>query len=201
MQYSSVLVQEAVNNFSELPGIGPKSALRLVLYLLKSDPEYARKLGYSIIQLRDKIQSCAICHNISDEDICSICKDRSRETQVLCVVENLRDLMAIEDTQQFRGRYHILGGVISPIEGVGPEDLHIDSLMGRIEKEGIQELIMAISPTIDGDTTIFYISKLLHGKGITISTIARGVSFGGALEYTDEITLGRSIISRVPYNT
>ncbi|MBT8220132.1 MAG: recombination mediator RecR [Bacteroidia bacterium] len=201
MQHSSLLVQETVNNFTELPGIGPKSALRLVLYLLKSDPEYAKKLGSSIIELRDKIKSCKICHNISDDEVCSICNDSRREEHVLCVVENLRDLMAIEDTRQFRGRYHILGGVISPIEGVGPEELHIDSLLERIERNGVQEIIMAISPTIDGDTTIFYISKLLEGKEITISTIARGVSFGGALEYTDEITLGRSIISRIPYNS
>lgn len=200
MQHSSVLVQMAVDNLAKLPGIGPKSALRLVLHILKSDSEYARRLGNSIIELREKISSCKICHNISDEDFCSICQDRSRNKEVICVIENLRDLMAIEDTQQYKGRYHILGGVISPIEGIGPDDINIHDLIKRIEEENTKELIMAISPTIDGDTTIFYIGKLLEGKNVKISTIARGVAFGGALEYTDEITLGRSIISRIPYN-
>jgi len=200
MQFSSALVQEAVDKLSKLPGIGPKSALRLAIHILQADPEYARSLGKSLVDLREKTKQCKHCNNISDEEICSICQQESRDKKTICVVENIRDLMAIEDTHQYRGLYHVLGGVISPIEGIGPEDLNLPQLKSRIIQNNVQEVVMAISPSIDGDTTIFYINRLLHGLPVKISTIARGVSFGGALEYTDEITLGRSIVSRVPYD-
>lgn len=201
MEFSSALIKEAVDKLSKLPGIGPKSALRLAIHILQQEPSYATELGKAVIDMREQTKECIECHNISDDETCSICSSLSRDRRVICVVENIRDLMAIEDTRQYKGLYHVLGGVISPIEGVGPDDLNLPKLRDRIIKEGIEELVMAISPSIDGDTTIFYINRMVEELNVIISTIARGVSFGGALEYTDEITLGRSIVSRIPYNS
>ena len=199
MNFSSKLIEEAVAAFSSLPGIGKKSALRLVLHLIKQSPDVSESFSEAILNMRKNIKDCKKCHNLSDEDVCYICKDQRRDDQMICVVESIRDVMAIEETGQYRGRYHVLGGVISPIEGVSPTDLNIDSLLARISSENIKELVMAISPTIEGDTTIFYISKQLSNSEVKISTIARGISFGGELEYADELTLGRSIIARIPY--
>ncbi|MFT5762836.1 MAG: recombination protein RecR [Saprospiraceae bacterium] len=199
MNFSSKLIEEAVNAFSSLPGIGKKSALRLVLHLMNQDKEVVESFGEAIVKMRNNLKNCKQCHNLSDTEICNICLDTSRDEQVICVVESIRDIMAIEDTGQFRGKYHILGGVINPIEGISPNDLNIESLVARIQKNAVSEIIMAISPTIEGDTTIFYVSKQLKNSPVKISTIARGVSFGGELEYADELTLGRSIIARTPY--
>jgi len=199
MKFSSKTLEKAVDALSLLPSIGRKSALRLALHLAEKNTEKKDKIISAIIALRDDLKSCKQCHNYSDNEICDICADVSRSHKTICVVESVKDVMAIENTQQFSGVYHVLGGVISPLEGVGPEDLHIESLVSRInETKDIDELIMAISPTIEGDTTIYYISKLLEGK-VKVSTIARGVSFGGELEYADELTLGRSIHSRTVY--
>jgi recombination protein RecR len=199
MKFSSKLIEEAVDAFASLPGIGKKTALRLTLHLMSQDKDNTVQFTKSLLNMREHIKSCKRCHNLSDANICDICNDVYRDKTTLCVVEGIRDVMAIEDTGQFRGLYHILGGIISPIEGVGPNELNIESLIQRIETDKIKEIIMAVSPTIDGETTIFYISKKLKDIDVKVSTIARGVSFGGELEYADEITLGRSIISRVPY--
>ncbi|MEM9917643.1 MAG: recombination mediator RecR [Bacteroidota bacterium] len=201
MNYSSKYIESAVEAFSSLPSIGKKTALRLVLHLIRQEPQLTEQLADALVQMRQNIKTCAICHNISDEKICSICSDPRRDESQVCVVETIRDVMAIESTGQFKGRYHVLGGVLSPIEGIGPEQLQIESLKGRIAEGKIKELIMAISPTIEGDTTIFYISRQLKNSPVKISTIARGISFGGELEYADELTLGRSIASRIPYKT
>lgn len=199
MNFTSKLIQESVEAFSSLPGIGKKSALRLVLYLMSQPKDTTQEITAALINMRENIKTCTNCHNISDTDICGICTDVHRDSSVVCVVENIRDVMAIEETRQFRGMYHVLDGVISPIEGIGPSDLNISSLEQRVQKGAIKEVIMAISPTIEGDTTIFYISKKLKDADVKVSTIARGVSFGGELEYADEITLGRSIMARIPY--
>lgn len=199
MNFSSKLIEDAVNAFATLPGIGKKTALRLVLHLVSQDKEVTTQFAGAISNMRDHIKHCEICHNISDQPVCEICSDVRRDRSIVCIVEGIRDVMAIEDTSQFRGLYHVLDGVISPIEGIGPNDLNIDSLIQRIQKGEIKEVIMAISPTIEGDTTIFYISKKLRNLNVKVSTIARGVSFGGELEYADELTLGRSIVARVPY--
>lgn len=199
MNFTSKLIQESVEAFSSLPGIGKKSALRLVLYLMNQPKETTQEFTNAIVNMRENIKTCSNCFNISDTEICGICTDQRRDKSVICVVESIRDVMAIEDTRQFRGMYHVLGGVISPIEGIGPADLNITSLEQRIEKEQVKEIIMAVSPTIEGDTTIFYISKKLKDLSVKVSTIARGVSFGGELEYADEVTLGRSIVARIPY--
>lgn len=199
MNFTSKLVQEAVEAFSSLPGIGKKSALRLVLYLMNQSKETTTDFTAALVNMRENIKTCSICHNISDTEICGVCSDTRRDHAVICVVENVRDVMAIEDTGQYRGLYHVLGGVISPIEGIGPADLNIASLEQRLEQGEAKEVIMAVSPTIEGDTTIFYISKKLKDMNVKVSTIARGVSFGGELEYADEITLGRSIVARIPY--
>ncbi len=199
MNFSSKLIEEAVGSFASLPGIGKKTALRLVLHLMSQEEEMTETFAEAIVKMRKNIKSCTRCHNLSDEVLCNICQDTRRNKQVLCIVEGIRDIMAIEDTAQFKGTYHVLGGVISPIEGIGPDDLNINSLIERMEKKEIKEVIMAISPTIEGDTTIFFLSKKLEAYDIKISTIARGVSFGGELEYADELTLGRSIVARVPY--
>jgi recombination protein RecR len=199
MEFPSKIVEEAVTQFSKLPGIGKKTALRLVLNLLKSEEEQARKFADSIVKLKTDIHFCSICHNISDSEICGICADKSRNQEVVCVVEDLRDVMAIENTNQYRGVYHVLGGLISPIDGVGPENLTIDSLQERIIKGDAKELIFALAATMEGDTTAFYISKKLRDFNLKITTIARGISIGGELEYADEITLGRSILGRIPY--
>jgi recombination protein RecR len=199
MNFSSKLIEEAVNAFATLPGIGKKTALRLVLHLTQQPLEVTTAFTEAIQKMRAEIKECASCHNISDQKICAICADPRRDQSLICVVESLRDILAIESTAQYRGLYHVLGGVISPIEGIGPADLNIDSLVERAGKEVTTELIMAISPTIEGDTTIFYLAKKLEGAEVAISTIARGISFGGELEYADEMTLGRSIITRIPY--
>ncbi|MCB0587198.1 MAG: recombination protein RecR [Phaeodactylibacter sp.] len=199
MNFSSKLIEEAVHAFAALPGIGKKTALRLVLHLVKQQPEVTVQFAEAILKMRQNIKECERCHNISDEKLCTICADSRRDQSLVCVVEGIRDVMAIEGTGQYRGLYHILGGVISPIEGIGPAELNIDSLVERATSGDIREVIMAISPTIEGETTIFYLSKKLRGLDVKLSTIARGISFGGDLEYADELTLGRSIVARVPY--
>ncbi|MCC7466658.1 MAG: recombination protein RecR [Saprospiraceae bacterium] len=199
MTFSSKLIEKAVEAFSGLPGIGRKTALRLVLHLLKQEKSTTEQFAHALLAMREGIRECRQCHNLSDDEVCQICTDPRRDKSLVCVVENIRDLMAIEDTGQFRGLYHVLGGIISPIEGIGPSDLNIDSLVMRAQQGELREAIMAISPTIEGETTIFYLSKKLQPQGVQVSTIARGVSFGGDLEYADELTLGRSIVARTPY--
>lgn len=195
-QYSSRHLEFAIRTIAQLPGIGRKSALRIALFLLKNKSSLLPELLQSLEDIRQNIQHCETCHNLSDTDTCSICGDRTRQKNLICIVETERDVMAIEDTGQYHGLYHVLGGVISPIEGVGPQDLHIDTLLERVKREEIKELIMAISPTIEGETTIFYLTKLLKEYPVRISLIARGVAFGGELEYADGVTLGRSIVAR-----
>jgi recombination protein RecR len=199
--YSSKLLEEAVNELSRLPGIGRKSALRLALHLLKQDSQQVDNFGQSIMRMRNEILHCKLCHNISDTDICEICANPKRDQSILCVVEDIRDVMAIENTSQFIGLYHILGGIISPMDGIGPQDLNINSLIERIAEGKIKEVVMALSTTIEGDTTNFYIYKQLKEYNIDITTIARGISIGDELEYADEITLGRSIVNRMPYSS
>jgi len=199
--YSSKLLEEAVNELSRLPGIGRKSALRLALHLLKQDKANVENFGRSIIRMRNEILHCKHCHNISDSDVCEICANPKRDPNIICVVEDIRDVMAIENTSQFLGLYHVLGGIISPMDGIGPHDLTISSLVDRVKNERIKEVVMALSTTIEGDTTNFYIYKQLKDLNIEISTIARGISIGDELEYADEVTLGRSIINRTPYSS
>ncbi|MCX8020462.1 MAG: recombination mediator RecR [Chitinophagaceae bacterium] len=198
MQFSSALLENAVNEFTKLPGIGKKTALRLVLHLLKQETASVDYFVQALSRLRHEIRFCHRCHNVSDADICSICSNSMRKRELICVVENIRDVIAIESTHQYNGVYHVLGGVISPLDGIGPEQLTIQSLVQRVENERPSELIFALSPTIQGDTTIFYIQKLLHKFAIRFTTIARGIAFGGELEYADEMTLGRSLINRQP---
>jgi recombination protein RecR len=195
-QYSSRHLEYAIRTIGQLPGIGRKSALRIALFLLKNKSTLLPELMVGLEGIKHNIQNCKTCHNLADTDICSICDDRSRQKNIICVVESERDVMAIEDTGQYHGLYHVLGGIISPIDGVGPQDLTIESLLERIQNQGISELIMAISPTIEGETTIFYLTKLLKNHPVQISIIARGVAFGGELEYADGVTLGRSIVAR-----
>lgn len=199
-QFSSSLLEDAIHQFAKLPGIGRKTALRLVLHLLKESEEEVENFGNSIIRLRKEILYCKICHNISDSDICDICSNLSRDRSVVCVVENIKDVITIENTQQFRGLYHVLGGIISPMDGVGPKDLEIDSLVQRVENDGIKEVILALSTTMEGDTTNFYLYRKLEPFHIKITTLARGVSIGDELEYADEITLGRSIQNRIEFS-
>ena len=199
MKYSSKVLEQAVEALNTLPSIGKKSALRLALHLLKDKHQKIEQLNAALTALKNDIKICQVCHNYSDIEICEICDSNERNKKLLCVVESVRDVMAIEDTNHFRGLYHVLGGVISPLDGIGHDQLNIDSLIQRVERDGIEEIIMALSPTLDGDTTMFYLSKKLESFEVQISTIARGVSFGGDLEYADEITLGRSIQSRLPY--
>ena len=201
MNFSSKLLEEAVKSLSTLPGVGKKTALRLALHLIHQPDEQVETFSRAILNMRKNIKHCQICFNLSDDAICSICNDKSRMKKIICVVESVRDVMAIEDTNQYRGTYHVLGGIISPLEGIGPSALNIDSLVQRVENEEVDEIIMAISPTIEGETTLFYISRQLQSFKVKITTIARGVAFGGELEYADELTLGRSIISRVPYSS
>jgi len=198
MEFPSKLIEDAVNEVSKLPGIGKKTALRLVLHLIKEHESKTFLLTESLKNLRGKIKSCITCHNISDEDECNICRSHRRDKSLLCVVEDTRDVMAIENTAQFIGRYHVLGGVISPMNGIGPSNLKIDSLVSRIASptNEVKEIILAISPTMEGDTTAFYINKKLAAYSVKITSIARGIPVGGDLEYADEITLGRSIMSR-----
>ena len=197
--YSSVLLDNATKEFAKLPGIGKKTALRLVLHLLRQSKEEVENFGNAFITLRNEIQYCKVCHNISDTEICQICADQRRDSSTLCVVENINDVISIENTQQFKGLYHGLGGVISPMSGIGPSDLSIDMLVERVRTSPVKEIILALSPTMEGDTTNFYLYKKLSPFNVEISTIARGISIGDELEYADEITLGRSIVNRVPY--
>lgn len=198
MQLPSSLLENAVNEFSRLPGIGKKTALRLVLYLLKQDVTEVLQFGETIIKMRQDIKFCKRCLNISDGDVCSICTNSSRNQHLICVVENIRDVIAIESTQQYNGTYHVLGGIISPLDGVGPDQLSIEPLVSRIENEETEELMFALNPNIQGDTTIYYIQKKIQGFKCKVTTIARGIAFGGELEYADEMTLARSITNRLP---
>lgn len=198
MIFSSTLLENAVNEFARLPGIGKKTALRLVLHLLKKDSSDVVSFSEAILKMRREVNFCNRCHNISDKQVCNICSDRARKQHLICVVETIRDVIAIESTQQYSGLYHILGGIISPLDGIGPDQLQIDSLVKRVQDEKTEELIFALSPNIQGDTTIFYISKKLKGQPVKITTIARGIAFGGELEYADEMTLARSISNRMP---
>lgn len=198
MQLPSSLLENAVNEFAKLPGIGKKTALRLVLHLLKQDVGDVLQFGETISKMRNDIKFCQRCFNISDADICSICANSMRNQHIICVVENIRDVIAIETTQQFNGTYHVLGGVISPLDGIGPDQVNIESLVHRIQKEEIEELIFALNPNIQGDTTIYYIQKKIAQLTCKVTTIARGIAFGGELEYADEMTLARSISNRLP---
>ncbi|UMB53834.1 recombination mediator RecR [Lutibacter sp. A64] len=199
MNFSSKLLENAVNEVSQLPGIGKRTALRLVLHLLKQPNTHTHQLATALTSLVDEIKLCKKCHNISDFEICEICANPSRNEEIICVVEDIRDVMAIENTSRFKGLYHVLGGKISPIEGVGPQNLTIDSLVEKVEKGIVKEVIFALSSTIEGDTTNFYIFKQLEKYGIKTSTIARGIAVGDELEYADEVTLGRSIVNRIPF--
>ncbi len=199
MRFSSKLLEDVMLAFNTLPGVGKKSALRMALHLMKKDAEYAHRLSDAIVKAKEGIQTCTQCFNFADESFCTICKDVHRDQQTICVVEGTRDIMAIEETHQFKGTYHVLGGVISPIDGVGPQQLHISSLLTRVQIQKPREIIFAINPTIEGETTIYYLTKQLQDHQIPISVIARGVSFGSELEYADEMTLGRSILARTPY--
>ena len=201
MNFSSKLIEQAVEAFATLPGIGRKTALRLVLHLLNQPGESTTRFAEALTKMRDGVKECKRCHNLSDDELCQICADPRRDASVICVVESIRDIMAIEDTGQFKGEYHVLGGLIMPIEGIGPDDLNLDTLVQRVETGEVKEVIMAVSPTIEGETTVYYLAKKLEEYSIQISTIARGVSFGGELEYADELTLGRSIVARLPYSS
>ncbi|SOD11614.1 recombination mediator RecR [Pedobacter xixiisoli] len=199
MNFSSKLLEDAVNEFGKLPGIGQKTALRLVLHLLNKDQSEVAQFGNTLIKLKSEIKNCVVCHNISDFDTCSICAAVKREKEIICVVEDTRDVMAIENTNQYFGVYHVLGGLISPMDGVGPSDLNIETLVERVKEADVKEIILALSANMEGDTTLFYLHKKLKDFNIPITTIARGIAFGGELEYADEVTLGRSIVTRVPY--
>ncbi len=199
-QYPSQLLEKAVSEFSRLPGIGRKTALRLVLHLLRQPAEDVEQFASAVTRMKQEVKYCRVCHNISDTDVCSICSDHRRDGSIVCVVENIQDVMAIENTQQYYGLYHVLGGIISPMDGIGPSDIEIASLVERVEAGGIQEVILALSSTMEGDTTNFYISRKLEGTGVKLSIIARGISVGDELEYTDEVTLGRSILNRTPFD-
>lgn len=199
MQFPSKLIEHAVEEISKLPGIGKKTALRLALHLLKQEETTTKKLADSLVNLRTLTTYCTNCHNISDTETCSICQSHKRDKTVICVVEDTRDVLAIENTAQYQGLYHILGGIISPIEGIGPGELKIESLIKRVADSEVKELILALSPTMEGDTTAFYLTRRLKEYSVKISTISRGIPIGGELEYTDEITLGRSILSRIVY--
>ena len=198
MIFSSTLLENAVNEFARLPGIGKKTALRLVLHLIKQDAAEVTQFGDIISRMRNEIKFCTRCHNISDKELCNICTNPMRKQDMLCVVENIRDVIAIESTQQFNGIYHVLGGIISPLDGIGPEQLMIDALLQRVKEDQVEEIIFALSPNIQGDTTIYYISRKLKSFPVKITTIARGIAFGGELEYADEMTLAKSISNRIP---
>jgi recombination protein RecR len=200
-QYPSTLLQHAVNEMSRLPGIGRKSALRLVLHMLRMDPNQVDSLAGSLSQLVHEVRYCRVCHNISDVETCAICADSHRDASMVCVVENVQDVMAIEQTQQYRGLYHVLGGVISPMDGIGPSNLEIQSLIERVQAGGVREVILALSPTMEGDTTNFYIYRKLQDTGVAVTVIARGVAQNDELQYTDEVTLGRALLGRTPYST
>lgn len=201
IEFPSKLLENAVNEFASLPGIGRKTAFRLVMNLLRRDLDEVRRFGDSIIKLHSEIYYCKICNNISDTEICNICSDRNRDSSIVCVVENIQDVIAIENTRQYKGLYHVLGGIISPVDGIGPADLKIDSLEDKVKAGGIVEVIFALSTTMEGDTTNYYLYKRLDKYNIRLTTLARGVAIGDELEYTDEITLGRSIMNRTPFIT
>ncbi len=197
--YPSLLLEKAVDEFSQLPGIGRKTALRHMLFLLRQPEERVDAMVESITRLRHDVKFCRVCHNISDTNTCSICADPRRDETIICVVENIRDVMAIENTQQYKGLYHVLGGIISPMDGIGPSDLEIDSLVSRVAQGGVEEVILALSSTMEGDTTNFYLYRKLSSFDVKLTVIARGISVGNELEYTDEVTLGRSILNRTPF--
>lgn len=195
-QYPSLLLEKAVGEFAKLPGVGRKTAMRLVLHLLRQDTAVVEAFGNAVITLKHEVKYCKVCHNISDTEICRICSNPARDASTICVVESIRDVMAVEGTQQYKGLYHVLGGVISPMDGIGPSDLQIESLVERVRSGEVKEVILALSSTMEGDTTNFYISRKLNGMDVKLSVIARGISIGDELEYTDEVTLGRSIVNR-----
>ncbi len=199
-QYSSALLEKAVGEFAKLPGIGRKTALRLVLFMLRQGDNDVDQFVNAVSKMKREVTYCRVCHNISDTDVCPICSDHSRDAATICVVENVQDVLAVENTQQFHGLYHVLGGIISPMDGIGPADLEIDSLVSRVAAGGVKEVILALSSTMEGDTTNFYISRKLADYPVKLSVIARGISVGDELEYTDEVTLGRSILNRTPFN-
>jgi recombination protein RecR len=199
MNFSSKILEEAVNQVSQLPGIGKRTALRLVLHLMRQPEQQTDLLTAALATMRHDLNFCKKCHNVSDTSLCEICASIKRDHSIVCVVEDIRDVMAIENTSQYRGLYHVLGGKISPMDGIGPQDLNVKSLVERVKSDGVKEIIFALSPTIEGDTTNFYVFKQLEGMGLNTSTIARGISVGDELEFADEITLGRSILHRVPY--
>lgn len=199
-QYSSALLEKAVGEFSKLPGIGRKTALRLVLFMLRQGDSDVDQFVNAVSKMKREVKYCRVCHNISDTDVCPICSDSRRDASTICVVENVQDVLAVENTQQFHGLYHVLGGIISPMDGIGPADLEIESLVNRVAEGGVKEVILALSSTMEGDTTNFYISRKLADYPVKLSAIARGISVGDELEYTDEVTLGRSILNRTPFN-
>ena len=199
-QYPSRLLEQAVQEFSKLPGIGRKTALRLVLHVLRQETTDVEQFANAITMMKRDVKFCRICHNVSDQEVCPICSDGRRDVSTICVVENIQDVMAVENTQQYHGRYHVLGGLVSPMDGIGPSDLEIESLVKRVEEGDIQEVILALSPTMEGDTTSFYIFRKLASFDVKVSIIARGISVGNELEYTDEVTLGRSILNRTPFD-
>lgn len=199
-QYSSALLEKAVGEFAKLPGIGRKTALRLVLFMLRQGDNDVDQFVNAVSKMKREVKYCRVCHNISDTDVCPICSDHSRDAATICVVENVQDVLAVENTQQFHGLYHVLGGIISPMDGIGPADLEIDSLVSRVATGGVKEVILALSSTMEGDTTNFYLSRKLADYPVKLSVIARGISVGDELEYTDEVTLGRSILNRTPFN-
>ena len=199
-QYSSALLEKAVGEFAKLPGIGRKTALRLVLFMLRQGDNDVDQFVNAVSKMKREVKYCRVCHNISDTDVCPICSDSRRDAATICVVENVQDVLAVENTQQFHGLYHVLGGIISPMDGIGPADLEIDSLVSRVAAGGVKEVILALSSTMEGDTTNFYISRKLADYPVKLSVIARGISVGDELEYTDEVTLGRSILNRTPFN-
>jgi recombination protein RecR len=199
-QYPSRLLERAVQEFSQLPGIGRKTALRLVLHLLRQENEDVFQFTDAISRMKEEVKFCKVCHNISDQEVCPICSNERRDSSTICVVENIQDVMAVENTQQFTGLYHVLGGLISPMDGIGPSDLEIESLVSRVAEGGVKEVILALSSTMEGDTTNFYIFRKLAPYDVKISIIARGIAVGNELEYTDEVTLGRSILNRTPFD-
>jgi recombination protein RecR len=199
-KYPSALLENAVNEFARLPGIGRKTALRLILHLLRQDDTAVDGFAQSLVTLKHEVKYCIVCHNISDADVCPVCLDKSRDSATICVVENIKEVMAIENTMQFKGQYHVLGGIISPVDGIGPADLEIESLVERVAQGNINEIILALSTTMEGDTTNFYIYKKLAPYNIKVSMIARGISIGDEIEYADEVTLGRSILNRTLFN-
>ena len=199
MQFQSQLLENAVDEFAKLPGVGRKTALRLVLHLLRQDPDRAKNLGESVIKLREEVKYCKSCYNICDTDVCAICSDPRRDPSTVCVVENIKEVMVVEGTRQFNGLYHVLGGLLSPMEGIGPQQLQIESLVKRVKEGNVKEIILALSTTMEGDTTNFYIYRRLQSTGVRVSQIARGVAVGGEIEYTDELTLGRSIVNRTEF--